>query len=659
MKNRSSTRGENMSVDHMRHALIWTAAGISAGMCQPALAQDINENAIASSQDAFGRSVGNEQTGLYSAEEVRGLNPLDAGNARIEGLYFDQIDRFSQRLQDGSTIRVGISALHYPFPAPSGLVDYDLTKPGRDFEASLNFERADFGSLRLTGEAKIPLDGERLGLSLGGGLRKQQENWGATADQSTYAGAIMWRPAPTAEVMLFGGWIDTRGEEARPTIFPAGSFLPPRIKRRQFLGQDWAVKSSLIETSGTLFKAPLGKFRLEAGIFRSRRQGRQVFSDLLTGVSADGLAANRTIVADGNNFDRSTSGEARVIRDWHTGNIRNTLTLSLRGRDKLRRFGGTQRIALGISSAIASDPRPMPLIGLGEKNSDHVRQSTLGIAYSGEWLGRGSLDLGISTSDYRKTSNFADPARPETISRDRPILWNIGGALIATRRLAFYAALVNGQEEALVAPEIAINRSEAPPAIRTRQVEAGLRYAITPKMSFVGGVFAVRKPYFNLDPGMLFRQLGTLNNRGIELSLAGEIMPGLSAVAGTVFLDAQVAGEAVDLRIIGPRPVGSFNRRSAANIDFRTGGGNGALSFDLAYEGRGKRVANTMNALYAPARNTFDLGMKYRFDISRVKALLRVHVQNLFNEYGWAVTGSGGVIYSSPRTINTQLLLNF
>jgi len=51
-----------------------------------ALAQRTDENVTTQSEDAFGRSVGTEQLGIYSQGEVRGFSPIDAGNTRIEGL---------------------------------------------------------------------------------------------------------------------------------------------------------------------------------------------------------------------------------------------------------------------------------------------------------------------------------------------------------------------------------------------------------------------------------------------------------------------------------------------------------------------------------------------------------------------------------------------
>lgn len=100
-----------------------------AAMPQPAPAQRAGENAATQASDAFGRSAGNDKSGIYNADDVRGFNPVDAGNVRIEGLYFDQIDRISTRLVDGNTIRVGIVSQRYAFPAPTRLVDYALTQP--------------------------------------------------------------------------------------------------------------------------------------------------------------------------------------------------------------------------------------------------------------------------------------------------------------------------------------------------------------------------------------------------------------------------------------------------------------------------------------------------------------------------------------------------
>ena len=66
----------------------------------------------------------------------------------------------------------------------------------------------------------------------------------------------------------------------------------------------------------------------------------------------------------------------------------------------------------------------------------------------------------------------------------------------------------------------------------------------------------------------MFRELGEVRNRGIEMSLAGQITPRLSIVLGAVFLDAKVSGDAVDLGLIGRRPVGSIGRTITGAVNW-------------------------------------------------------------------------------------------
>ena len=89
-------------------------AGIAATLLvSEAAAQSVHENAVASATDAFGLSIGNERIGLYGVQDVRGFSPIDAGNGRIEGLYFAQLEALPIRIVDSTAVRVGITAQGY------------------------------------------------------------------------------------------------------------------------------------------------------------------------------------------------------------------------------------------------------------------------------------------------------------------------------------------------------------------------------------------------------------------------------------------------------------------------------------------------------------------------------------------------------------------
>ena len=101
-------------------------------LCQsPVRAQHASDDPVASANDGFGLTLGLESIGLYGPGFVRGFNPQTAGNVRIDGLYFDQQGALSNRVVEGSTIRIGVSEIGYAFPAPTGIVDYDLRHRGQ------------------------------------------------------------------------------------------------------------------------------------------------------------------------------------------------------------------------------------------------------------------------------------------------------------------------------------------------------------------------------------------------------------------------------------------------------------------------------------------------------------------------------------------------
>ncbi len=638
------------------------AVGLAlALMPQGALAQRANENAATQSSDAFGRSVGQDKSGLYSSDDVRGFNPVDAGNVRLEGLYFDQVDKLSTRLSDGNTIRVGPAALRYPFPAPTGLVDYSLTQPRGVSSYSFNLEDggANNGGIGGSFEFKQPLDGSRLGLSGGFGWRNAHKWEGGTARYRTVGATLGWHPTDRVTVLLFGGAFYFRSDEARPTYYPSGAELPPQLKRGVDLSQPWAPRNATNWAYGAVVKAPLAGFGLEAGLFYNGRTQDTTFADLLFGVNSDGSVRSRRVVADGDNRDASLSGEARLVKQWQHGEISHRLIASLRGRARDRRFGGSQSIDLGASTILAPDIRPEPVYTIGPKSFDEVRQLTWGASYSLVRAGHYGFDASISKTNYRKAIDFADPRLTDPVTRESPIMWNAGGTVNLSKPLALYAGISHGMEEALAAPEVAINRAEAPPAIHTSQVEAGLKYAATPHLTLIAGGFSITKPYYNLDPALRYRQLGKLRNRGAELSLTGQVRPGLTVVGGTMLLDPRIAGEAVDSALIGPRPVGQIRRRSVLTLDLRSDQGHGPVSVDVSLESLSSRTANAANTLAAPARTVVNLGARYRFKMAGGSWLIRPVLLNVFDEYGWNVSSSGGFTYIGPRAGTLQLVADF
>src|SRR3954470_13068163 len=146
----------------------WPWGALAAVLCTGgAQAQRAGEDAAAAADDAFGTTVGNESFGLYGPYDARGFSPVQAGNVRIEGLYFDQQSDLGGRIVSGNTVHVGISAQAYAFPSPTGIADFSLRIPGDKPLTSVFVGYGQFDSLDLEVDSQMPIVAERFNLGAG------------------------------------------------------------------------------------------------------------------------------------------------------------------------------------------------------------------------------------------------------------------------------------------------------------------------------------------------------------------------------------------------------------------------------------------------------------------------------------------------------------
>jgi iron complex outermembrane receptor protein len=628
------------------------AAAMLLGQPEAAWAQRSGENAVASAQDAFGTSVGNERVGLYSPFSARGFSPVQAGNVRINGMYFDYQADINQRLVSSSNVRVGLTAQGYPFPAPTGVADYALRVPGSEAVASTVLGIGPFGGPRLEVDAQLPL-GPTLGIAAGVGAADQEAHHGGDQRVLTAALVARWRPTDGVEIVPFWSMQDESGGEAQPVIFTAGDYLPPRIERRRYFGPDWALNEQQDFNYGLLATFGFGDWTLRAGAFRSIAHDARNFTPLFLDTTPEG-DADRVVVADRERRFASTSGELRLTRQLADGDRLHFVHLMTRGRIRDRRYGGGRRYEFGRGRIDEPIDVPEPEFTLGLQTSDRVRQVTAGIGYEGRWRGVGELSLGVQRTFYEK--EVVRPSGALPVSRSNPWLFNGTVAVSASSDLVFYAGYTRGLEESAVAPDVAVNRGEAPPAILTEQMDGGFRLALGRGLRLVAGLFDLRKPYFALDPNLVFRQLGEVRNRGAELSLAGQITPRLNIVLGAVLLDAEVSGDQVDLGLIGRRPVGSAARTITGALNWNVPQIEG-LSLDLSIDSASSRIANAANSLVIPARTSYSLGGRYRFDLSGKPAVFRAQLATANNIYRYANIGEG-FYYTPPRRFQMSLTVD-
>ena len=486
---------------------------------------------------------------------------------------------------------------------------------------------------------------------------------GDVDEQFAAGGVLHWRASKRLLIPPLFAVFDLPSLQSTPQVFTDGATAPPRSPARN-LNPDWVRNAAFQPLYGTVatFQAT-DAWTVKGGLFRAANDLERQRTVLLTNVQPDG-AAERFVAASEDQTFGSTSGELRATWRREEGPRLHAVHLSVRGRAADRAYGGSVLASLGSGNLYedASD-LPEPVFAFGPRSQDEVRQTTLGLAYNGAWARRGELRLGLQKADYRKTTRA--PGRPEVVSTDDPWLYDAALAATLTSRLSAYAGYTVGLEESPVAPANAVNRNEAPPALRTTQKDAGIRYRLPAKTTLVAGVFDVQKPYFNLDPARVYRDLGQVRHRGVELSLAGSPLKGLSVVAGAVLLDAEVSGELVDLGRIGPRPVGLTERRVLVNLDYQLPG-NPDLSLDLAMQNTGDRAASNApqaalggEQFMLPGRTTLDLGARWRFRAAGARAVARLQVQNVADNRDYDVGSNGAFNITAPRRASVSVTADF
>ncbi len=625
-------------------------AALALGLLfEPAQAQEANP--VRSADDAFGLSLGRESIGLYNSGSVRGFSPSAAGNLRIDGLFFDQVWGLSGRVRQSSSIRVGLSAQGFAFPAPTGIVDYALRRPGSTPSASVAAGIDDFGSAYIDADGALPLTPT---LAATAGLSVSRTGYYNGTDGDGYTGglSLWWRPSQDTELGVFSSYSVASDDESSPVLLPASAQLPPRRRALLFEGPSWVDYEGSGANHGLLLRHRLSPvWTLRAGLFRSEQRDRSSYSHLLLEVQSDG-SGRRLIVADPPSRVAATSGELRAVATLPGSVFQQQWQLSLSGRSRDRRTGGADSRDFGAAQLGQSFEPVEPAWTFGPQTQDAVRQWSAGASYQLRWQRKLEALVGLQQSHYRKA--VARPGNARVSTADAPLHFNLSAAWHLSEAVALYAGSTRGLEESGTAPDNASNRRQALPAIRTRQVDGGLRWQLRPQLKLVAGFFEVRKPYLNLDASNTFTELGEVSHRGAELSLSGAFSSELQLVAGAVLMKPRVQGEAVRLGRVGQRPVGQAERNLRLNLNWQPSSWGG-VSTDLGASYSSDMPSTRDNLVTIPAITVFDAALRWPLQVAGHELSARLGVSNLFNRRGFELRGSGSYAERPGRQASLSL----
>jgi iron complex outermembrane receptor protein len=623
-----------------------------------ARAQRANENAVTAASDAFGTVVGSQTIGLYSPTNARGFSPTQAGNLRIEGLYFDQQSQGSNPyLFSGYDMRVGIAAQAYAFPSPSGIADYTLRAPGDSYLASAVLIRGPLDIASAEIDAQFPVVNNLLSIGLiVAAQRGFDYNYALISNRRAISLLLRFRPGSGIEVMPFVGYIHNTEWQQTPLVFADGIHPLPLFNEQHLPIQNWTDWRWNQLTAGVIARVPITDgWSLRAGLFRSTDENYRNFNPLFLETMPNGSADQVLDVAPGR-IATSYAGDLRVTRTKTSGNHRRELTFAVRGRHVERNFGGDSVTDLGPINIYQPVSIPAPTLVFSQPSLDKVRQIAAGVNDIERWRDRASLSLGILLTDY--TRSVTAPGVAENVQHTTVALPTVSFTVNPQRSVTLYGSYTRGLEDSPIAPPSAVNRGEPPAATPTWQIDGGVRVAVQPHLQLLLGGFKVQKTYFAFDTSGRYTDIGEISSKGVESSATWTDAEGLTLVAGAVWLRPEVTRPGAELAATGSVPIGPVPGTVNLNLDYAPRAWRG-WGTSMQWTWLSARAETTDDRYRLPPLGALNVGIRYLLKLSKHQFSARMDIGNVTNATGLTLSSQYLAIPQLGRNYTLTLAADF
>ncbi len=257
-----------------------------------------------------------------------------------------------------------------------------------------------------------------------------------------------------------------------------------------------------------------------------------------------------------------------------------------------------------------------------------------------------------------EATNFNGATGDVTSSYDDDALTPMVGLVVKPwSNVSLYANYIEGLSRGDIAPSTASNSGEALAPYVAKQYETGVKVDFG-RMAAMVSLFQIEKPFGQLENGT-FTDGGEQRNRGLEVSLFGEVTNDVRVFGGVTFLDAELT-KTNSATTQGNRPIGVPDMQANLSAEWDTPFLDGlTLAGSVIYTG--DEYVDTANTQDIPSWTRLDLGGRYETVIEGTPVTFRAAVENVFDESYWSgVAGSyGGLGLGAPRTVSLSVTARF
>lgn len=476
---------------------------------------------------------------------------------------------------------------------------------------------------RDVGIGAIALDyrGERLRLNLD--YISQKESWEGASRPFTLAPGVEVPSAPNGRTSLpqKWGWSDTKEQSA-------------------LLGGEYDLNDNL-----TVFAHAGG------GKSDVKRMSDQVPRILNEAGDTSNIPGYYKF-----NVDRSTA-DVGLRGLFATGPVTHTTTLmATRYQDELSRgiTNGTEirsNIYHPVDTPKQSINTPKVLRISESELSGVALTDTLGILDD-----RIQLTLGVRRQDI-ESRNYSANGVVSSRYKDNATTPLVGVVVKPWEDVSLYYNYVEGLSKGDIAPGTAANAGETFAPYESKQHEVGVKYEHGTFMTTVA-LFQIEKPSGELGANGVYSVQAEQRNRGLELSMFGEVAPGTRLMGGVTFLDGELTQSATAANR-GNKPVGVPDIQANLWAEWDTPWlegftlTGGAIYTDSQY-------VNQANTQELDSWTRIDAGARYATKIEGRPTTFRATVQNVFDREYWSGVASYGAFSPGyPRTLQLSATVDF
>ena len=622
--------------------LLDTPASVAVFGQQQMQAMGIRTTTDASKYDA---SISDAYNAVGYAEQfsIRGFELDNNSSYRKDGLALPADTQIPLENKERIEVLKGLSGLQAGVAAPGGIIDYITKRPTATPLRTVTIEESErgtlYGTLDVGGRFADPRFGYRINVAT---ERLRSYVKGADGHRNFISGAFDFQLSPQALLQ-----VDVDFQRKEQVSVPGfqllnGTTLPVISAGNMTNNQPWSkpvkTTSSNIGLRYTYQFSPDWHATLAANQHNFKRDDYTAFP---YGCAAQNLYPGFCGNGDYDVWDYISLGESKtplaaqamLQGKLTTAGLRHDVTFGTSFFKREDKYGDYVYQDVGTSNIY--QPVAVPSSGLtsgpvSTRRTENERALFVQdiVTLAPQW----TVHAGVR---YTKVK------RDEFVAADVPDATTNGGFWIPNVALVYkpladlslYTSYAQGLEHGGIAPIETTNQNQALTPAKSKQIELGAKYELTPAMLLSAALFQIRKGLEYTDASNTYVRNGTAQNRGLELSAQGQVSRDLTLGLSAMLLNTKQEGTGQP-DFDGKHVVDVAPFKSSVFADYALPQVAG-LSVNGSWQHSGGKYFDQDNTVAVPGYHVFNFGLAYATKVGATAAIVRADVNNAFDKFYW------------------------